>query len=75
MVRRIAGVLVEIGRGRLDRRSYQELLRTPAPARVAPFTAPPSGLFLERVVYDHKMPLGPVVPAVALQVREGITGR
>jgi tRNA pseudouridine38-40 synthase len=39
MVRRLVGALVEAGRGR------------PMPHDPAPFTAPPSGLFLERVFY------------------------
>ena len=50
MVRRIAGVLVEVGRGNLDAAGIEKLLRekTNAPAK---WTAPPSGLFLERVRY------------------------
>lgn len=50
MVRRITGTLVELGRGNVDEkqiRSYFEKLH-PDPAH---FTAPPSGLFLERVFY------------------------
>jgi tRNA pseudouridine38-40 synthase len=52
MVRRIVGVLVEIGRGELNPGAAAEFLSTPsaAPARL---TAPPSGLFLERVRYEH----------------------
>jgi tRNA pseudouridine38-40 synthase len=51
MVRRIVGVLVEVGRGALDRSAATRLLAEPSetPARV---TAPASGLFLERVYYD-----------------------
>ncbi len=50
MVRRVAGTLVEVGRGNLDEAGVQKLLRekSNAPAK---WTAPPSGLFLERVVY------------------------
>ena len=50
MVRRIVGVLVEIGRGGLAPSDAPALLgeSTTAPARL---TAPPSGLFLERVYY------------------------
>ena len=50
MVRRIVGVLVEIGRGRLEPGVAASLLTTSSgePARL---TAPPSGLFLERVYY------------------------
>jgi tRNA pseudouridine38-40 synthase len=50
MVRRIVGVLVEVGRGRMDPQAAAALLteRSDAPARL---TAPASGLFLERVYY------------------------
>lgn len=50
MVRRIVGVLVEIGRGGLDPAAAATFLgeSSTAPARL---TAPPSGLFLERVYY------------------------
>ena len=51
MVRRLVGVLVEIGRGGLEPTAAAQLLtsRSDAPARL---TAPPSGLFLERVLYE-----------------------
>jgi tRNA pseudouridine38-40 synthase len=50
MVRRMIGVLVEIGRGRLSEQDLKRFLnsRSSEPAK---FTAPPSGLFLEQVVY------------------------
>jgi len=50
MVRRIVGVLVEIGRGGLDSAAAAELIAgsSDLPARL---TAPPSGLFLSRVYY------------------------
>ncbi len=50
MVRRMIGVLVEVGRGAIDPDGVQSLLdgRSELPARV---TAPASGLFLERVFY------------------------
>jgi tRNA pseudouridine38-40 synthase len=55
MVRRIVGVLVEIGRGALEPEAAAEFLTTDseAPARL---TAPPSGLFLERVRYEEGPP-------------------
>ena len=51
MVRRIVGVLVEIGRGGLEPGAAAGFLAagSPMPARL---TAPPSGLFLERVLYE-----------------------
>lgn len=50
MVRRLAGTLVEVGRGSLDAAGVEKLLKEKsiAPAK---WTAPPSGLFLERVRY------------------------
>jgi len=55
MVRRIVGVLVEIGRGGLEPKAAVQLLKgeSTAPARL---TAPPSGLFLERVSYQGDVP-------------------
>ena len=51
MVRRMVGVLVEIGRGALPPDAIRTMLAegSSAPARL---TAPPSGLFLERVYYE-----------------------
>ena len=51
MVRRLVGVLVEIGRGGLTASTAAAMLteRSSLPARL---TAPASGLFLERVYYE-----------------------
>ncbi len=51
MVRRLVGTLVEVGRGHLDEPAVAELLKqkSNAPAK---WTAPPSGLFLEKVTYS-----------------------
>jgi tRNA pseudouridine38-40 synthase len=65
MVRRIVGTLVDVGRGSvsveefksfIDARSSKERAGT---YQVAAHTAPPSGLFLERVLYNEseKVPL------------------
>ena len=51
MVRRIVGVLVEIGRGGLEPKAAAQFL-TAASKMPARLTAPPSGLFLERVLYE-----------------------
>lgn len=61
MVRRIVGSLVEVGRGNITKEEISGLLDTPPPrggvkpgtgrGGVAEFTAPPSGLFLEKVEY------------------------
>lgn len=49
-VRRMTGVLVEVGRGKLDPESINSFFKvqTDIPAKL---TAPPSGLFLDRVYY------------------------
>ncbi len=62
MVRRLVGVLVEAGRGRLSLDEVRGFLAEPSgtPARL---TAPPSGLFLERVSYGADEPDSPVRPA------------
>lgn len=64
MVRRMVGVLVEVGRGGLSPSDVDDLLRTDSalPARL---TAPASGLFLERVFYDgdeRHLPLAAAMP-------------
>jgi tRNA pseudouridine38-40 synthase len=53
MVRRVVGVIVEVGRGRLDRDAAAQFLadKSATPARL---TAPASGLFLARVFYEHE---------------------
>jgi tRNA pseudouridine38-40 synthase len=67
MVRRMVGVLVEIGRGGLDEAAVGTFLERPSetPARL---TAPASGLFLERVYYagdERTLPLAAAVPVRA----------
>jgi len=50
MVRRIVGVLVEVGRGKKSEKDIIGYLNHKT-AEVANLTAPPSGLFLEKVLY------------------------
>jgi tRNA pseudouridine38-40 synthase len=75
MVRRIVGALVEVGRRDLSASEFAGLLDTGPPVngqaglQIAAHTAPPSGLFLERVVYDTSSdvsPLKPVFPVCRL---------
>lgn len=51
MVRRLVGVLIDVGRGGMTADEAGAMLTSPSavPARL---TAPPSGLFLERVFYE-----------------------
>lgn len=55
MVRRITGMLAEVGRGNLTYEGFERLLKFHSDA-AAKFTAPPSGLFLERVLYKGDRP-------------------
>lgn len=50
MVRRITGVLVEAGRGNMNLKEIEGFINNYSD-KPAQFTAPPSGLFLERVYY------------------------
>ena len=65
MVRRMIGVLAEVGRGSLAPGEVERLLRQPSdvPAKL---TAPPSGLFLERVLYEGDAALRPIRPVLNL---------
>jgi tRNA pseudouridine38-40 synthase len=55
MVRRLVGALVEVGRGNLSSGDFRRLLKTHS-REPAAWTAPPSGLFLERVLYPGDPP-------------------
>lgn len=65
MVRRLVGVLVEVGRGTLTLNAAAAFLTTPSPLP-AQVTAPASGLFLERVYYPGDRRDQPVQSAVVL---------
>lgn len=63
MVRKIISLLVEIGRGNAGRQDVVDMLKNGGPLYTP--TAPPSGLFLEAVVYEGEIfdrPLLPIVP-------------
>lgn len=70
MVRRIVGMLVEVGRGTLSHQEFASLIENGKKTNaalamtVAASTAPPSGLFLERVVYRGQSPPGVLAPAI-----------
>jgi tRNA pseudouridine38-40 synthase len=55
MVRRIVGMLAQVGRGELNFAGFERLLKFESES-VAKFTAPPSGLFLEKVLYKGDKP-------------------
>jgi tRNA pseudouridine38-40 synthase len=66
MVRRIVGALVRVGAGELTERDFEALVRGGGMRGLstAEWTAPPSGLFLERVLYAGD----PALPALAAAV-------
>jgi tRNA pseudouridine38-40 synthase len=51
-VRRMTGFLAEVGRGRWPPGKAKDFFEKPS-RDLAPFTAPPSGLFLEKVLYPQ----------------------
>lgn len=61
MVRRVVGALVKLGRGEIARDDFARLLQGQTDPRldVAAWTAPASGLFLERVIYAGESTSGP----------------
>ena len=65
MVRRMVGVVVEIGRGGLRLEDVDRFLQEPS-ATPATLTAPASGLFLEQVTYSETEARRPLMPAVAV---------
>jgi tRNA pseudouridine38-40 synthase len=70
MVRRVVGCLVGVGRGEISAADFEALFgaASPYPARA---TAPPSGLFLEEVIYPGEAFSRPLVPAFAVESPPG----
>jgi tRNA pseudouridine38-40 synthase len=68
MVRRLVGVLVEVGRSGLTVQDAASMLTNPSPLP-ARLTAPASGLFLERVFYPGDRRDVPVQPVLLLPRR------
>jgi tRNA pseudouridine38-40 synthase len=63
MVRRVVGCLVGVGRGEISVKEFEGLFTAPSPYP-AKVTAPPSGLFLEEVIFpgeEFQRPLEPVL--------------
>ena len=62
MVRRMVGIVVEVGRGNISYQDVKQMLDQPSDVP-AKYTAPPSGLFLEQVMYegDKEKPASPGV--------------
>jgi tRNA pseudouridine38-40 synthase len=65
MVRRIVGILVEVGRGRKTEKDILNYLNVKS-NEVAKFTAPPSGLFLEKVLYEGEKLSDEINPVIKI---------
>jgi tRNA pseudouridine38-40 synthase len=65
MVRRMVGVLVEVGKGQID---PDEVWTVEQPAKL---TAPAAGLFLERVFYERDPQTWPLLPAMPVGPARG----
>lgn len=63
MVRRLTGVIAEVGRGKLTVAEALRFLEAASP-KPAELTAPPAGLFLEKVYYDKPEPEKEIKPAL-----------
>ncbi len=76
MVRRVVGTLVRVGTGELSPQQFLILVNAGEASLVGAdpsrFTAPPSGLFLERVVYPGEPPLGELVAPVPVRGGAGL---
>ena len=74
MVRRVVGTLVRVGTGELTIAQFQLLLAAGEPTLLgvdpARFTAPPSGLFLERVQYPGEPALAALESAFPVRGEE-----
>jgi tRNA pseudouridine38-40 synthase len=65
MVRRIVGILVEVGRGKKSEKDILNYLNVKS-NEVTKFTAPPSGLFLEKVLYESEELSNEVNPIIKI---------
>ena len=74
LVRRLVGIAVEVGRGSLSLADIRRFLHTRSdePAR---YTAPPSGLFLEKVLYRGDVLASELVPTCNLVSAHGLRPR
>jgi tRNA pseudouridine38-40 synthase len=66
MVRRISGVLVEVGKGNISKSILEKYLSTFS-NEPAKYTAPPSGLFLEQVIYKKEKLTTEINPVLNIQ--------
>jgi tRNA pseudouridine38-40 synthase len=66
MVRRVVGVLVQVGMGALTVETVSQFLKKPS-AEVGQWTAPAAGLFLERVLYAGETLSDEIWPAVSVR--------
>lgn len=74
MVRRLVGTLVQVGGGKLEVKDFADLIsgvvKPSGDEGPAKWTAPPSGLFLENVLYPGDPPLRALTSAVPVRAEE-----
>lgn len=68
LVRRLVGVAAEVARGKLSLDDVKGFLAAKS-AEPARFTAPPSGLFLERICYEGDSLSSPLEPILTVHAR------
>jgi tRNA pseudouridine38-40 synthase len=62
-VRRMIGIIIEAGRGKLSLKEIEDFFKKPSEI-VAKLTAPPAGLYLEKVCYEGDDFPGEIVPVL-----------
>lgn len=67
MVRRIVGAAVRVGQGQLRLEEFGAFVSGNAEGNTAAWTAPPSGLFLESVLYQADAFPGALIPAIPVR--------
>jgi tRNA pseudouridine38-40 synthase len=65
LVRRVVGVVAEVGRGRMQPEDVETFIKNKS-EKPAHYTAPPSGLFLERVYYKNDIKRQTLEPALSI---------
>lgn len=71
LVRQIVGILAEVGRGKLSIEQVERYIRVKSD-EPAKYTAPPSGLFLERVYYDGEKRIEEITSVMEIKSRASI---
>jgi tRNA pseudouridine38-40 synthase len=71
MVRRLVGVLTQVGLHQLEIADVQSFLKVYS-QNIGQWTAPASGLFLEKVMYPGDLDPGKIKPAIPVYSHSGV---